>query len=665
MRKTTLQKLEILEKDERFKIQKHRSSWRTVFFFCWKFVLAVHQGGLKTEDDNPHEAEARSLNYQSYYHYLLALFDGKIAEINAAYNEAARRLFAQVNLDFDRSPRNALVLAFIRMVEELPEKWRNELGSLLAEECRSCGMGANCDFSGLFAAAIFSAAQQSGRSRTRSSVTRLRNSRVFTQITEAVFWRFAMPEKQLLAVTLREEAKSSFAVFRKHIHHALKFGWWQYDLCKQVELFYRQLKRGERPKLVLMAPPQHGKTQLGMDCTAWVAGNDPNLRTMFVTYSEDLGLAVNRELQRILTSEAYVATFGPRLDESRDATGSSRWVRNSSTLEYLHHRGSFHNTTVEGQITGKGLDLGIVDDPIKGRQEASSKPRRDKVWSWFTDDFFTRFSDNAGLLLIMTRWHPDDPVGRFIVRFPEATVLRYPAIAEANESHRRVGDPLFPEHKSLDFLLERKAAMSTASWESEYQQNPFIAGGGTFPIEKLTTLPYWNRDGILKSVRYWDKAATVSDDAAYSCGVLMHSMKDGSFVIEHVVRGRWSALEREQKIKLWAELDKRSLPHSPYEIGAEQEPGSGGKESAEATLRMLAGYRCYADRVTGSKEIRAEPLAAQVQAGNVYLVAGDWHGAFLDEAESFPNGKYKDQVDAAAGAFARPSKPAYNLDAMA
>jgi hypothetical protein len=93
----------------------------------------------------------------------------------------------------------------------------------------------------------------------------------------------------------------------------------------------------------------------------------------------------------------------------------------------VNHRGSFRNTTVEGQITGHGLDIGIIDDPIKGRAEAMSKAVRDKIWDWFTDDFVTRFSDSAGLLMIMTRWHVDDAVGRFIKRFPEAKILRYPA----------------------------------------------------------------------------------------------------------------------------------------------------------------------------------------------------------------------------------------------
>jgi predicted phage terminase large subunit-like protein len=87
------------------------------------------------------------------------------------------------------------------------------------------------------------------------------------------------------------------------------------------------------------------------------------------------------------------------------------------------------------------------------------------------------------------------------------------------------------------------------------------------------------------------------------------------------------------------------------EVWVEQEPGSGGKESAERTIQNLRGYIVHADRVTGDKETRAEPYAAQVQAGNVDVVLADWNRDFLDEHEKFPNGKYKDQVDAAAGAF--------------
>jgi predicted phage terminase large subunit-like protein len=111
-------------------------------------------------------------------------------------------------------------------------------------------------------------------------------------------------------------------------------------------------------------------------------------------------------------------------------------------------------------------------------------------------------------------------------------------------------------------------------------------------------------------------------------------------------------LEREQKIKFWAEQDRKQIKGS-YEVGVEQEPGSGGKESAEATIRMLPGFRVFADRVTGNKEVRAAPFAAQVQAGRVWLFPGEWNRDFLKELEPFPAGPCTDQVDAASGAFAR------------
>ena len=148
------------------------------------------------------------------------------------------------------------------------------------------------------------------------------------------------------------------------------------------------------------------------------------------------------------------------------------------------------------------------------------------------------------------------------------------------------------------------------------------------------------------SVRSWDKAGTAGG-GAYTAGVLMHKLRDGRYVIEDVIRAQLGALDREKRIRQTAEVDGYRT-----KIVIEQEPGSGGKESAQSTIRMLSGYNVTADRVTGDKETRAEPYAAQVQGGNVMLVRGGWNRPFLDEHESFPAGRYKDQVDAAAGAFA-------------
>jgi predicted phage terminase large subunit-like protein len=253
--------------------------------------------------------------------------------------------------------------------------------------------------------------------------------------------------------------------------------------------------------------------------------------------------------------------------------------------------------------------------------------------------------------MIMTRWHIDDPAARFIERFPNTKVLSYPAIAIKDEPYRKEGEALFPEHKPKDFLLVRKSLMTAAGWESVYQQSPIVGGGEVFPVEMFEMTANINRKDIRRSVRYWDKAGT-EDGGAYSSGCLMHLLKDGTFLIEDIVRGQWKAIDREKHIKQTAKDDAAKCPN--LEIWVEQEPGSGGKESAEATIRMLAGYKVFKDPVSGqgSKEVRAEPYAAQVQGGNVALRAGaSWVRDFMDEHETWPGSKYKDQVDSAAGAF--------------
>lgn len=446
------------------------------------------------------------------------------------------------------------------------------------------------------------------------------------------------------------EARQTFWAYRQYLNSDMLLGWYQEEVAYELQQFYDDLVAGKRPVLLLSTPPQHGKTTTVTDFISWVSGKLPDLRTMFTSYSDDLGVGVNLALQRIYDSEKYKACFETRISGDNVVTQAGRYLRNSSILEYVGHKGSFRNTTVNGQINGLGLDLGIIDDPIKGRKEAQSKTNRDSAWNWLTDDFFGRFSKDAGFIMIMTRWHIDDPAARFIERFPNTKVLKYKAIAVEDEPYRKAGEALFPEHKPLDFLEIRKSLTTQVGWESVYQQEPIVGGGDTFPIDMFVIENVIVRKDIRRSVRYWDKAGT-EDGGAYTSGCLMHCMKDGTFLVEDLVRGQWKASEREKMIKQTAKLDAAICPN--LEIWIEQEPGSGGKESAENTVKMLAGYNVHADRVSGqgSKEVRAEPYAAQVQQGNVALNGkGLWVRPFMEEHEVWP-GKYKDQVDSAAGAF--------------
>lgn len=461
-------------------------------------------------------------------------------------------------------------------------------------------------------------------------------------------------EVAALAETVAQaQARRSYWAYRQYMDPKLKKGWWQRKIAHKLQQFWADYKTGRRPVLAIVAPPQHGKSRQVVEFISWIAGLDPDIQTIYGSYSDKLGKRANADLQRMMLSPRYMNLFQETRIGGRNVVSGLNWKRNSEHLQFVDRGGSFRNTTVLGGVTGESLDLGIVDDPLKGRKEARSATIRDSTWEWLTDDFFTRFSEHAGLLIIMTRWHHDDPLGRMEEMrdaFPQLEIVRDAAIAEEDDEFRLAGDALFPEHKSIEFLNTRKIVMGTARFSAVYQGRPTPEEGSLFPIELIVELQQMPVSGLIaETVRYWDKAGT-RGDGAYTSGVRMHRLRDGRFLVSHVYREQVDVWTRERKIKELAAQDEQQFPN--HCIYVEQEPGSGGKESAQRTVAMLAGYRAYADRPVGDKELRAEPFAAQVQAGTVSVLDREWTRDYLDELDVFPEGKYMDQVDASSGAFA-------------
>lgn len=164
-------------------------------------------------------------------------------------------------------------------------------------------------------------------------------------------------------------------------------------------------------------------------------------------------------------------------------------------------------------------------------------------------------------------------------------------------------------------------------------------------------------------VRYWDRAATPGS-GCYTAGVLLARDRLGMFYVEHVIRGQWGPLERDRVIAQIAERDAR-LYRNEVLIYVEQEGGSGGKEVAGQMIAQLSGFPVFRDVVSGTKfrtaggeklpgeakVIRAMPLAAQVEAGNVRIVRGPWNSDYIEELCAFPEWSFADQVDASSGAF--------------
>lgn len=347
----------------------------------------------------------------------------------------------------------------------------------------------------------------------------------------------------------RELYRRDFHDFRKKLakmrNVKFKDGWWQRMLSVELMQFYQDFLSGKRPKLMIKAPPQHGKSQIVIDFLCWIIGNNPRLKTIFASYADDLGKRANSEIQKVMLHPEWNDIFPEAVmgdDEEKRKVHRWRAKRNSSLIQLEHFGGEFRNVTTGGPVTGLSLDIGVIDDVIKGRQEANSQAVRDAKWDWFKNDFFTRFSDMAGMLIIGTNWHVDDPMQRMIEKFPGMKVIDHPAIATKDEDHRKKGEPLFPEHKSLDFLLERKNLMSDPEWMSLYQQTPVIAGGNKFKTRMLN---------FCKMPEEFDYTFTVTDSsykesetADYSvCGHF--GVKDGDLYLNDLWREQIDAADIE------------------------------------------------------------------------------------------------------------------------
>jgi hypothetical protein len=231
-----------------------------------------------------------------------------------------------------------------------------------------------------------------------------------------------------------DKCQRSFKAFRKAIHPEMRWNWMVERITYELQMFYEAFEAGKRPKLAVEMPPQHGKSLAAEDFIAWVAGKQRSWKTIFASYSQDLGTQRNRNLYRLFQSPRYQNVFPDFAIEQKG------WVCNTDLIEYVGDVGSFRNTTIEGTINGMELHLGVVDDYAKGRAEANSKVTRDKTWNWFTDDFMSRFAQNSAMLILCTRWHLDDVIGRFKAKFPKLREIKFSAIAEKDEKYRRKGE---------------------------------------------------------------------------------------------------------------------------------------------------------------------------------------------------------------------------------
>lgn len=394
-------------------------------------------------------------------------------------------------------------------------------------------------------------------------------------------------------------------------------------------------------RLILSVPPRHGKSELvSKYLPAWFLGTFPNQRIILSSYEAEFATSWGRKARSLLSEHGGL--FGVKV--SKDSAAANRW-------DVDGHDGGMITAGVGGAITGRGGSL-IIDDPVKNYEEAHSETYREKTWDWFTSTAYTRLEPGCFCIVIMTRWHEDDLVGRIKERLTHEDwrEIVFPAIAEDGDPlGRKRGEALWPARFDEHRLKQIKDTLGSYQFSSLYQQRPTPEEGGMFKREWLSRFVDAAPVDI-RRVRGWDKAAT-EGGGDYSAGVLIGQDDEGVFYVEDVVRGQWSSGARNKIIYQTAELDLLRVGKRFYSVWVEREGGSGGKESAEISVRELAGFDAHAELVTGDKVARARAFAAQCEAGNVRLVRGAWNQRYIDELCGFPAGTNDDQVDGSSLAF--------------
>lgn len=400
-------------------------------------------------------------------------------------------------------------------------------------------------------------------------------------------------------------------------------------LCKLVD----DVLSGKLQNVAISLPPGHGKSDtITRRLPVYWAERNPLDAVVFTGYNQTFAEKQLSKPAREFAEELKI------VDDSSNAMAEWQLLNGARLVA----RG------VGSAPTGiNPISLLVCDDPIKDRQQAESEIERDNIWDWWQGSIVQRFFPRTKAFVICTRWHHDDLIGRLKKHNDGSwTFINLPAIAEENDPlGRSVGTALWEDVKPLEFLEEVRKQMGEYNFQALFQGRPTPREGAMFKVGKLVHLDESELPLIVHKVRKWDVAST-SGKGDYTAGVLLGKDESNRWYVLDVVRGQYATDERNEIMLQTARRDG-----SGVRIVVPQDPGSAGKDQSLAFTRLLSGYNVKAVRETGSKEVRADGFASQVNAGNVALVRASWNTAWIEEHRQFPVSTNDDQVDATAGAF--------------
>lgn len=438
--------------------------------------------------------------------------------------------------------------------------------------------------------------------------------------------------QELLA---RRKARKGLHDFITYINQDYIVSNFSIECCKALDEFLDDMVAGLRPIVILGAPPQHGKSDIvSRYFPAYVFGRYPDLKVGGLSYAKDLASDMNRDVQRIMVSPEYRNLF------PESALNTKRVVsaldveakRNSETFEIVGHKGSYVSQGVGGPLTGKKLDLGIIDDPIKNAKEALSPTVKNSIWNWYISTFLTRLSKNSGQIIMATRWATDDLSGKVSEKFDRAKKLYFLAIDKD-------GNALVPELHPIEKLLETKSTLGDYFWSAMYQQSPKAIGG---TIIKDSWVQYYLPKDLPvkfdKVIQSWDMTFKDTDGSDYVVGQVWGRLGADAYLLDQVRERLSFTASKAALLRMTTRW-----PDAQRKLVEDKANGPAVIDSLKSTVAGLIPVE-----PDGSKVARCHAVSSYWEAGNVWLPHPDiapWIAEFVAEVTTFPAAAHDDQVD--------------------
>lgn len=462
-----------------------------------------------------------------------------------------------------------------------------------------------------------------------------------------------------------ERAERSLKQFAKQAWHVIEPGHvyrpnWHIDaICDHLQaVTCLDIKR-----LLINIPPRCMKSLLvSVFWPTWVWIAKPEFQWLYTSYAEKLSVRDNVKSRRIIQSKWFQSRWGHRFKLTGDQNEKIKFEND--------RRGYRLATSVGGKNTGEGGDNIVVDDP-HNVIEGESDTIRNKTLDFWDETMSSRLNDQktGAKIIVMQRVHQKDLSGHVIAKNAGYVHLCLPMEFEPKtrcvtslpfkDPRKEFGELLWPDRFDADVVEDLKNECGQYAYAGQYGQLPAPRGGGMFKGENIKIVTAAPRDAL--RIRYWDMAATEEEpgkDPDYTVGLLL-AVKAKSCFVEDVVRFRKTPKDTEDKIKRVAIKDGPRVS-----IVMEQEPGSSGKIVIDhyASTVIPDGYTFRGDKSSDGKVIRATPVAAASERGDIKMVQGDWNHDFIDELETFPASTHKDQTDALSGAYNSKTKAFFNSD---